>query len=195
MLDTSEFLVGDFGYPRPVQFTNIERTFCSSAENKSFLPFAKHPVEKLVSKHKLRRLIQLASTALVNFALMNLAVVLTFWNNQQRLIQTGGIEILRHNESVADVRLLDILAFPPIFCDIAIRLADLDCRKHHFEPLNQCLPHDAHERGIPCGKEFSLLFGNFKFARMVQLMTLLAKSYQIIRSVPARLAGFNVMGV
>ena len=83
MLDTSEFLVGDFGYPHSVQFTNIERTFCSSAENKSFLTFAKHPVKKLITEHKLRRLVQLANAAFVDFALVNLSVVLAFWNNQQ----------------------------------------------------------------------------------------------------------------
>jgi hypothetical protein len=114
----------------PVQLADVETTAGTPPENESFLPFAKHSIEELIAKDKLRCLIQLANAAFVDFALVNLTVVLAFWDYQQRLLQTSSIEILCYHKSIANMRLDDIIFLSPILSDIAIGITDIDIRKY-----------------------------------------------------------------
>ena len=81
-----QFTTADIGTDLlPVQFSDIKSPAGTSAKYKCILPETEHSVKQLVTKHIFRRLIQLAYPAFVDLALVNLAIMLTFRDNQQAL--------------------------------------------------------------------------------------------------------------
>ena len=146
VFDSFDFFAGNAcTYFCSIQLADIHITTGAPAKDKSFLSKTSHSVKKLIAKYIFWRLVQLASTAFVDFALVNLAVVLPFGYYQQRFLQPFGIQILRHHKSIARVGFGNVLLFPPVLCDIAIGATDLDVREHGLQPVHQCFAHDARQ--------------------------------------------------
>lgn len=98
-----QFTTADIGTDLlPVQFSDIKSPAGTSAKYKCILPETEHSVKQLVTKHIFRRLIQLAYPAFVDLALVNLAIMLTFRDNQQAFIESLGLKILVQSQNLWD---------------------------------------------------------------------------------------------
>ena len=113
-----------------VQFTNIKPTTRTPAENKTFVPLVFHSVKKLIAEYKLGGLIPFSFPSLADFALMNLAVVLSFRNYQQGVFQPFSLKILRYDEGIVDMGFYDALFLTPIFRNVPIGATNVYLREH-----------------------------------------------------------------
>lgn len=155
-----QFLIVDIRIDfRPVQLTDIKATVCTTPKNKTFLAFIYHSVEKLVAKYMFRGLIRLADATFVDFALVYLPIVLTFRDNQQRLIQPRRIEVLGYNERIADMCLCNIFLLAPILGDLTLPMP----KGRGFlvqRPLRRLrgigVLHDLPKREFPCAPRYVL---------------------------------------
>ena len=154
-----------------------------------------HSIKQLIAKHEFRRLVQLAHSAFVNLALVDLAVMLPFRNNQKTFLKPLGLEILRYHKGIADMRLHDVFLFPPIFRDVTIRATDFDIRKHLTKPLHQRLSHNPHECRIAGRASPASTSQQLDFSSVIRLVAIFAECDQIIRRVSASLPTFQMMYV